>query len=199
MGNWAASITACSTSAEHSLTKQSAGRAGRPVLQQMSQSASTSGTSLPQLQTASKLALQTLQPVLLVPTGVQSCKPSEKACAPIRSSWASVRQGSWMKRWRTCQLMCGVTCSLRGWLLLLCAGARGSWVLQVSTALPLLQARGAEVQGHVEQVGSSLGRLGHSLLVGTSELFDQVRDAIQTELVATAAGKRQASTASASR
>ncbi|KAK9814765.1 hypothetical protein WJX72_011153 [[Myrmecia] bisecta] len=68
-----------------------------------------------------------------------------------------------------------------------------------STALPLLQARGKDVQERVEHVGSSLGRLGQSLLIGTSELFDQVKEAIQAELVATGSASRQPGPASTAR
>lgn len=46
----------------------------------------------------------------------------------------------------------------------------------------VLQAKAKEAQAQLQAASKSLGTLGHRLVAGTSELFDQIKDAIQNEL-----------------
>lgn len=45
-----------------------------------------------------------------------------------------------------------------------------------------LSAKAKEAQQLAAAAGKSLGTLGHKLVHGTSELFDQIKDAIQNEM-----------------
>ncbi len=46
----------------------------------------------------------------------------------------------------------------------------------------MLKGKATEVQAQLGTVGQSLGSLGRNLVVGTSDLFDQIRDAVQNEM-----------------
>ena len=46
----------------------------------------------------------------------------------------------------------------------------------------VIQARAKEAQQQLQQAGKQLGTYGHKLLVGTSELFDQIKEAVQNEM-----------------
>lgn len=46
----------------------------------------------------------------------------------------------------------------------------------------LLQAKAKEAQQQLQLAGKSLGNFGQKLMLGTTELFDQVKDAIQAEM-----------------
>ena len=46
----------------------------------------------------------------------------------------------------------------------------------------MLSAKAKEAQAQLAQAGKSLGSFGHKLVLGTSQLFDQVKEAIQSEM-----------------
>jgi hypothetical protein len=46
----------------------------------------------------------------------------------------------------------------------------------------VLTAKAKEAQQQLQQASKQLGSYGHKLLLGTSELFDQIKDAIQNEM-----------------
>ncbi len=54
--------------------------------------------------------------------------------------------------------------------------------LQAAQATNVLQAKAKEAQQQLQLAGKSLGKLGQKLVVGTSDLFDQIKDAIQNEM-----------------
>lgn len=54
--------------------------------------------------------------------------------------------------------------------------------LQPEKTSALLQAKAKEAQQQLQLAGKSLGNFGQKLMLGTTELFDQVKDAIQAEM-----------------
>ncbi|GAB4814735.1 hypothetical protein N2152v2_001781 [Parachlorella kessleri] len=54
--------------------------------------------------------------------------------------------------------------------------------LKSEKAGAVIQARAKEAQQQLQQAGKQLGTYGHKLLVGTSDLFDQIKEAVQNEM-----------------